>query len=84
MMKMKMQKKIELYGYSLANSFAIPATFVRIFLAYGIGKRAIKGARSHDTGQKITELRVQLRGQSFVRLTQGLMRKYIRGRFLHI
>lgn len=47
--------------YSLSDAFAIPTSFVRILFADRVGQSAIEGPRPDDTGQEITQLRVQLR-----------------------
>lgn len=46
--------------YSLPDSFAVPAPFVRILLADRVGQGAVEGARPDHAGQEIAELHVQL------------------------
>lgn len=46
--------------YSLPDSFAVPAPFVRILLADRVGQGAVEGARPDHACQEIAELHVQL------------------------
>lgn len=47
--------------YSLADAFAVPASFVRVLLADRVGQGVVEGPGPDDTGQEITQLHVQLR-----------------------
>lgn len=54
------RKKKRKERYSLPDSFAVPAPFVRILLADRVGQGAVEGARPDHAGQEIAELHVQL------------------------
>lgn len=53
-------KKERKERYSLPDSFAVPAPFVRILLADRVGQGAVEGARPDHAGQEVAELHVQL------------------------
>lgn len=47
--------------YLLSDAFAVPATFVRIFLADSVCQCTVEHARSVYARQEVTELHMQLR-----------------------